>query len=50
MYMKSIGRYLNAEEDDDHPFSPVKGILLAFALGIVLWAGIIGAAVYAFMA
>ena len=32
------------------PFNPVKGILLAFALGIVLWAGIIGAAVYAFMA
>jgi hypothetical protein len=47
--VKPIDRHLFAEEDEGHPLDPVRGILIGVALGLALWALIIGGAIFALM-
>jgi hypothetical protein len=47
--LKPINHHLIAEEDEDRPINPIRGILIGVALGLALWALIIGGAIYALM-
>jgi hypothetical protein len=49
MSVKLIGRQFIAEEDEDSPFNPIRGIVIGVALSLILWAVIIGGAIYALM-
>jgi hypothetical protein len=49
MYIAATnGRRIASELEDSQESNPAKGIMIGAALGIVLWAIIIGAAIYAF--